>query len=321
MVQDMTSLYENAKTYAPKVKAVLRNKTIQGKIAQGKYAPLMERIAGYMEMVGLGHMKHDPEMVRRVGGSKSFKQWCGEEEHEHAHGGRIGMGMKSMGQAGHYGMPIEHIVAHELAGGATASEVAQKIAEKAKEVYEWLKANKAQTKAILESPYLNEKNPLGATDIPRKIKGYMSMVGLGRHGGQELHRVSDAEQDAFHASQNGPVQMATEAQKAKYLANKKKLEEEQARWVALRKQQTGRGLRVTKSSRKGAFGEDIPVYGAEEDGRGGRIGMGLFEDTVAKHRSGKGRQGGSYAQFVKEFAAKHPGPDLMRRAADAWKSR
>ena len=34
-----------------------------------------------------------------------------------------------------------------------------------------------------------------------------------------------------------------------------------------------------------------------------------------------GRKPSAYASFVKEFAAKHPGPDLMKRAAAAWKSR
>ena len=33
-----------------------------------------------------------------------------------------------------------------------------------------------------------------------------------------------------------------------------------------------------------------------------------------------GRKPSAYAQFVKQYAAKHPGPDLMKRAAAAWKS-
>lgn len=41
---------------------------------------------------------------------------------------------------------------------------------------------------------------------------------------------------------------------------------------------------------------------------GGRIGMG-------------GRKPSAYAQFVKQFASQHPGPDLMKRAAQAWRNR
>ena len=63
---------------------------------------------------------------------------------------------------------------------------------------------------------------------------------------------------------------------------------------------------------KGAFGEDLPAGFEIEP-------MDIRQKKVKG--SGHRRQGGAYAQFVKEFAQRSPGPDLMRRAADAWKNR
>lgn len=246
LVGKMKDLYDKAKDYTPMVKKTLRDPELQQKIAKGKYAPVMEKIAKYMEMVGLGHLREDKALVKRVGGSKSFKQWAAEEEHEHsddeeAHGGRIGMGH-------HKGETIEQHIEKCLKGGMSASEALDSLKKYGKQVYEWLKTNKAATKAILESPYLNEKNPLGPTDLPRQVKGYMEKVGLGA---------------------------------------------------------TPKKLRWNPKKTKGVFGEDLG--GLEEyEGAGRMVG---------------GRKPSAYAMFVKEFARKHPGPDLMRRAGAAWKGR
>ena len=96
MVTKLTDFYNQVKEKTPIVKTILRDPTAQ-KIAKkalgSSIGGVMDDIAKYMEMVGLGHMTHDREMVRRVGGSKSFKEWAKEEAKEHQHGGRIGMGM------------------------------------------------------------------------------------------------------------------------------------------------------------------------------------------------------------------------------------
>ena len=65
------------------------------------------------------------------------------------------------------------------AEGKTLLERAKDFLQAAKAKYDWLAKNKKPIHQILESDDLNEDNPLGATDIPRKIAGYMSMVGLG----------------------------------------------------------------------------------------------------------------------------------------------
>ena len=95
MVTKLTNFYNEVKEKTPIVKTILRDPTAQ-KIAKkalgSSIGGVMDDIAKYMEMVGLGHMTHDREMVRRVGGSKSFKEWAKEEAKEHQHGGRIGMG-------------------------------------------------------------------------------------------------------------------------------------------------------------------------------------------------------------------------------------
>lgn len=182
VVADMGKLYSEAKEYTPKIKSALRNKTVQGAIANGKYAGTMEDIAKYMEMVGLGHHVNDKEMMGRVKKSKSFKDWCKEEAGEEAHGGRIGMSMpyhhdeerarSGKGKGGRIGMGHPHIP-EELVKGAG-------LLDSGKKVYDWLKAHKAVIHGILDSPYMNEKNPAGATDVPKKVSGVLSKVGLGK---------------------------------------------------------------------------------------------------------------------------------------------
>lgn len=70
------------------------------------------------------------------------------------------------------------------------------------------------------------------------------------------------------------------------------------------------------------------------DGGGMCEGSGILEDmrgsidskmkgleAEARGKIGKGgRKPSAYAQFVKQFAAKHPGPNLMKRAGEAWRS-
>jgi len=75
-----------------------------------------------------------------------------------------------------------------LEGGAegTLLERAKKFVESAKAKYEWLKKNKKPIHQILESADLNEDNPMGKTDIPQKIAGYMSKIGLGAAERAEL---------------------------------------------------------------------------------------------------------------------------------------
>ena len=97
MVTKLTDFYNQVKEKTPIIKTILRDPNAQ-KIAKkalgSSIGGVMDDIAKYMEMVGLGHMTHDREMVRRVGGSKSFKEWAKEEAKEHQHGGRIGMGVQ-----------------------------------------------------------------------------------------------------------------------------------------------------------------------------------------------------------------------------------
>jgi hypothetical protein len=52
-----------------------------------------------------------------------------------------------------------------------------------------------------------------------------------------------------------------------------------------------------------------------------RVGQELARQGIDLNKGmGKPRKASAYAQFVKQYAAKHPGPDLMKRAAAAWKS-
>ena len=312
VVSDMTDFYHQAKEYTPKVKAVLRDKDLQQKIAKGKYAPIMEKIATYMEKVGLGHLRNDEALVRKVGGSKSFKQWCGEEEREH-HGGRIGMGKKHDS--------IEHHIAECLQGGMSASEALASLKKYGKAVYDWLKANKTATKAILESPFLNEKNPLGATDLPRKIKGYMEKVGLGAT--EDAEKL--AEEYLRKAVAKKPVRwgMGATEDAEEHLRNT--VAKKPALWGMGVAEDVRENLRKAVSKRFGkGVAEDVRENLRKAVSK--RFGGGVAEDVRENLRKAVskrfgGRAPSAYALFVKQFAAKHPGPDLMRRAASAWKSR
>lgn len=321
IVDDMSKFYDQAKTYAPKVKSLLRNKTVQSKIAKGKYAPQMNQIAEYMDMVGLGHMKHDESMCRRVGGSKSFQEYALSEE---GHGGRIGMG-----EGGRIGMGIHAMAVRH--GGADQS-VIEKLQKFGMEVYNWLKANKAVTKAVMESPYLNEKNPLGATELPRKIKGYMEKVGLGIEDDmrKQRERVESGMRDQYRgmedylASKRGKgIQDDFEGCPPGYVDD----------GLTCRKPIT---TRMKKQKQKAIFPGmadfeyDVPeVEGGEVIAKKYK-GKGVVSNAQTAYKGykmakklglGGGRQPSEYAMFVKDFARKHPGPDLMKRAGAAWRSR
>jgi len=65
------------------------------------------------------------------------------------------------------------------------------------------------------------------------------------------------------------------------------------------------GLEVYEGS--GVVGDAKKAYGAYKMAK--KVGL------------GGGRAPSEYALFVKDFARKHPGPDLMKRAGAAWRSR
>jgi hypothetical protein len=81
-----------------------------------------------------------------------------------------------------------------------------------------------------------------------------------------------------------------------------------------------------------AFGvpqvEAVARMGAVKTGSGFEEDMAKFfgvpQMTQVGYSSGTRKLGGrkpsAYAMFVKQFAAKHPGPNLMKRAGEAWRS-
>lgn len=285
-LKEMGEFYLKAKEYTPRIKEVLRDKKIQNSIQNGKYADKMEQIAKYMEMVGLGHMTEDESMCRRVGGSKSFKDWAKEEMGEESHGGRIGMGKHQS---------MEEHVEECLKGGMSLEQTLESLKKKGKAVYDWLKANKALTSAVLKSKYLNED--LG-TDIPRKVKGMMEKVGLGK---------DEMEGGVSFASMKKGLTQAHEFGK-----------------------KHGSTMKALAREYGGEYGRAAADIAEKAGyGKGGRLYSTVGNDIAKKHASkfealrgptGKGgRKPSAYAMFVKEYAKKHPGPDLMKRAAAAYR--
>jgi hypothetical protein len=184
IVADMGRLYSDAKAYTPAIKKALRNKEVQGHIANGKYAGTMEDIAKYMELVGLGHQVGKEAVMKKVGGSKNFKEWLDEvkdkvvakvKEHKAKQGGRIGMSMP-------YHHDEELVRSGKGKGRGIPDEMVKGagLLDSGKKVYDWLKAHKQVIHGILDSPYMNEKNPAGATDVPKRVSGVLTKVGLGK---------------------------------------------------------------------------------------------------------------------------------------------
>jgi hypothetical protein len=93
-----------------------------------------------------------------------------------------------------------------LEGGAEGKSLldrAKAFLQSAKSKYEWLKRNKKPIHQILESADMNEDNPLGATDIPEKIAGYMSKIGLGAAQRAEQVRAAERGEEQVSASARG----------------------------------------------------------------------------------------------------------------------
>jgi hypothetical protein len=86
------------------------------------------------------------------------------------------------------------------AEGKTLLERAKDFLQAAKAKYDWLAKNKKPIHQILESDDLNEDNPLGSTDIPRKIAGYMSKIGLGAAERAEQVRAVERGEERVSAS-------------------------------------------------------------------------------------------------------------------------
>jgi hypothetical protein len=380
-VNKMSTFYEKVKESTPVVKGILRNKGAQNLASRafGKtIVPVMEDVAKYMEKVGLGHMKHDEDMVRRVGGSKSFKDWCKEESKEESHGGvvpvdfvdrmkdkareggRIGMGM----DGGRIGMGDLSEVQKKIKASlkstdedmkARAKEMAkmlkltgtgrirkggdettfQKLTKYAKQVYDFLKDNKEDIHDLLEAPMLNDKLPKtmgGPTQIPKQIAGALKSVGLGRPRkgkGEKEEMLSRAA--AMRRAKEAEAEAEKEEMLSRVAAMRKAKEGEKeemlSRVAAMRK---GKGDKSAYMS--GGMGRDdaqqffspaLLSNGYKPQARLNNLapdsegGWGVEENPSKKG----GRKPSAYAMFVKEFAKKHPGPHLMKRAGEAWKSR
>ena len=86
------------------------------------------------------------------------------------------------------------------AEGKTLLERAKDFVVAAKAKYDWLARNKKPIHRILESADLNEDNPMGKTEIPQKIAGFMSKIGLGRAERAEQVRAVERGEEPVSAS-------------------------------------------------------------------------------------------------------------------------
>jgi hypothetical protein len=363
-LQNVVKFGEKAAPFAKAAKGLLKNtgvKALAREIGGPLVPPVMDKIVEYMELVGLGHMKGNGDAVRRVGGSKSFKDWCKEEMEEHqGHESEKQGGVppaflnkvEKMAKGGNRRAPSEKVVpvtkkalakvdavvtedhppqgpmsgkratmkgvkevllksgmmkkhvaeAMKMARGGSivgdAVKWATDLAKKVVAAYKAIAGRKQSIHAILDAPELNEENPAGATDVPRKIKDALKYVGLGKGDSVYLEGGTGRIQDWKGHFDNG-INLNG------YAPNRPMLGK-------------------THGTMKGGAGRDdaLEQFSTSVPRNGYAPATDLIDlgaDTGSNPVRG-GRKPSAYAQFVKAYAKKHPGPDLMKRAATAWKS-
>ena len=329
--------------YVQFTKNMIKNKDVQDlaeELLPGA-KPIMEKIQDFMELVGLGHMRNDAAMVKKVGASKPFKEWCKEEAREHkgrgippkflnkmeqkaASGGNRGYGLREK---------IEESIKKTNAGfndsvADTKRKIDASLAKTNADLEAFAESQKpkkgmgkravaAEARRILESHGLTKKHVSEAlkmlrggslakfgSDVFKTIKTIAKSVQTAynwlKARKKPLHAILEST-DLNEENPAGPTAIPRKVAKVMGLIGLGN-REKQGRYVG-----SGQGSSVYLEG--GRMAQHRMPDGSMMDGEthGGRIGM--------------GRKPSAYAQFVKQFAAQHPGPDLMKRAAQAWRNR
>jgi hypothetical protein len=222
LVEKAKNLYGKVKDAAPVIHKIIDNSTVRDLAAKvmpgGKDKSsgrdILVKISKFMDVVGLKG-EGSPEVMRRVGASKQFKDWCKEEEREH--GGRIGMGgtvadfvtemEKKASKGGRIGMAMAEKCGgrfHSMTDknklrfaksmglvkrGTGLMEMGQQVIKAAVDAVTFLFNNKEKIKELLGSPLVNKTakkalDAVGAKNIPDQpttwLKEKMESVGLGK---------------------------------------------------------------------------------------------------------------------------------------------
>jgi hypothetical protein len=312
--------------YVQFTKNMIKNKDVQD-LAEDLLPgskPIMLKIQDFMELVGLGHQKHNAEMVKLVGKSKPFKEWCKEEEMEHKGRGIPPQFLRHMEQKALTGNGIKEKI--QAALKKTDSGFRDSVADTQRKI----DASLAKTNADLQEFAKSQqpKKGMGKRATAAEARRILESHGLSKkHVKECLAMLRGGDLKKFGNDVLGAItSIAKKVQAAyKWLQSKKKplhailestdLNEENPagstnipRKVAKVMGLIGLGQGSSPYLEGGNYGHQMGM-----DGKGGRM--------PPMRLVGEGRKPSAYAQFVKQFAAQHPGPDLMKRAAQAWRNR
>jgi hypothetical protein len=357
LVEKAKNLYGKVKDAAPVIHKIIDNSTVRDLAAKvmpgGKDKSsgrdILVKISKFMDVVGLKG-EGSPEVMRRVGASKQFKDWCKEEEREH--GGRIGMGgtvadfvtemEKKASKGGRIGMAMAEKCGgrfHSMTDknklrfaksmglvkrGTGLMEMGQQVIKAAVDAVTFLFNNKEKIKELLGSPLVNKTakkalDAVGANNIPDQpttwLKEKMESVGLGKAKEAVKEEMLSRENTMRKAHGKGKGDEA-------YLAGG-----------------------VGRDSWEQFWGPNYPSNGYTAQARLNNLALDSAQGwngdqdknkpthqslPVTTHKVGGraekptgGRKPSAYALFVKEYSQKHPGlgKSLMKEAAAAWKKR
>jgi hypothetical protein len=268
-------------------------------------AATVNSITNFMQMIGLGKYSSDATFQKKVGSSKAYKEYASGKFsgaaklfEKLAPGRDVNTDIKKalQEQKKRLQQLKKQYSGSGLSGGATLFEQAEKGATQALKFYQNIAAKAPDVYQVLNAPdtedLLREAYPADPK-IGKKIAGAIKFVfpnvGSAKpccddcKGGQPCNRGGGIMEDIAKAF--GVPQAEAEAKMAV----------------------------VKTGGRKGkGFEEDMAKF------------FGVPQGAQVGYSSGTRKLGGrkpsAYAMFVKQFAAKHPGPNLMKRAGEAWRS-
>jgi len=277
VAQKGIDFYNKAKPIATGVRKVLQlpamKKILKDSLGD-QTANTVNSVTNFMQMIGLGKYSKDATFQKKVGASKSYKEYASGEYsgaakifERLAPGRDVNQDVKKalQEQKKRLQQLKKKYAGSGMTGGATLFEKAEKWANQAIQFYNKIAAKAPDFYQVLNAPdtedLLKEAYPADP-QIGKKIAGAIKFV-FPNAGGKK-------------------------------------------------------GGAACCGDCRGPCGDCKKGSGILED-MGQAFGLPQAAQMQMKSVKG-GRKPSAYAMFVKQFAAKHPGPNLMKRAGEAWRS-
>ena len=314
VAQKGIDFYNRAKPIATGVRKVLQlpaMKRILKESLGDQAATTVNSVTNFMQMVGLGKYSNDATFQKKVGSSKAYKEYASGKFsgaaklfEKLAPGRDVNTDIKKalQEQKKRLQQLKKQYTGSGLSGGVSLIEKATNWANQAMNFYTKIAAKAPDFYQVLNAPDTedllrdaNFEDPKIGKKIAGAIKFVFPNAGSGKpccddcKGGQPCNRGGGIMEDIAKAF--GVPQAEAEAKMAV----------------------------VKTGGRRGkGFEEDMAKFfgvpqGAQVMGSTQGQALGMVKKVG-------GRKPSAYAMFVKQFAAKHPGPNLMKRAGEAWRS-